>query len=174
MQSETVWTSPRFRVVRRRWADAAGRPLERDFIEHPGAVAVLPWIDARRICLIRNHRVAVDETLLELPAGTLEPGEDPLAAAQRELAEETGFRAEQWTLLQQFWMSPGILRERMHVYVARGLEAGAARLEPGERIDPHPVAWEQALEMASQGAITDAKTLAAILLWEQRRRAGDA
>lgn len=172
MEPELQWQGDRFRVLRRRWRDEQGREHTRDFIDHPGAVAILPWIDERRVCLIRNQRQAVGETLLEIPAGTLEPGEDPLETARRELAEETGYRADQWSLMQGFWMSPGILRERMHLYVARGLSLGATDLDAGEQIERVPLEWETALEMATTGQIHDAKTLVALLLYERMHRAG--
>ena len=116
--------------------------------------------------------MAVGETLLELPAGTLDRNEPPLAAAARELAEETGYRARDLEPAGAFWMSPGILRERMHLFVARGLTAGEQALEPGELIQPRVVAWEEAVAMCLDGRIDDAKSVAGILTVAARRQAG--
>ena len=87
-------------------------------------MTILPLRAPDRVLLIRNHRWAVDETLVELPAGTLEPGEDPLETARRELLEETGYRAQLLRFVHAFWMSPGILQERMHLFAGRAGDAG--------------------------------------------------
>jgi ADP-ribose pyrophosphatase len=127
-------------------------------------------IDANRVCLIRNYRVAVDESLLELPAGTLEPPEEPLATARRELAEETGYAAEQFHLLHAFYASPGILDERMWLVLATGLTAGTPDREPGELIENVVVTWEEALQLVDDGTIKDAKTIVGLLYHDRRRR----
>jgi ADP-ribose pyrophosphatase len=144
-----------------------GQPLERDIILHPGAVAILPWVDAEHICLVRNERPNVGETLLEIPAGTLEVGEAPEAAAVRELAEETGYRAGRWRKLAEFYPSPGVLSERTHLFLAEDLTPGATHLEADENLKPEVVSWREVLVWALDGTIRDAKTLVAILLWEQ-------
>ena len=159
-----------FRVVRHRELGTDGREHVKDTIEHPGAVTILPILDDGRVCLIRNWRVAVGRTLIELPAGTLEPGEDPAATAARELLEETGYRAASVEKLREFSMSPGILNERMHLYLARSLQPGEAALEPGERIEPLVVAWSEAMRMAFDGTIEDAKTLVGLLHYDYIRR----
>jgi ADP-ribose pyrophosphatase len=130
-------------------------------------VTILPLLAADQLLMIRNFRFAVDETLLELPAGTLEPGEDPLQAAGRELTEETGYRAQSIDFVQAFWMSPGILRERMHLYLARNLTAGKMGLDAGEQIEPVMIALADALDRISDGQIQDAKTIVG-LLWYDR------
>ena len=131
---------------------------------------ILPLLDDGRVCLIRNERIAVGKTLIELPAGTLEPGEPPAATAARELIEETGFHASRWQELPGFYMSPGILCERMHAFVAEGLTAGAPAREAGETIDNLIVPWSEALEMVDRGEIEDAKSICALLVWERRNR----
>ena len=134
------------------------------------AVAILPVLDDGRVCLIRNYRVAVDKTLIEVPAGTLEPGEDPAVTAVRELAEETGYRASSIEELRQCTMSPGILNERMHIYLARGLTPGNTALEAGEQIETLVVTWDEAMRMVADGTIVDAKTLIALLDYDRRRK----
>jgi ADP-ribose pyrophosphatase len=143
--------------------------VRRDVILHPGAVAILPLLDADSVCLLRNHRFVVNETLWEVPAGTLEPGEPIESAAERELAEETGYRASRWTRLGAFYPSPGVLGETTHLFIAQDLQPGAMAPEPGEELEPHVIPWAQALAWALDGTIRDAKTLIAILLWQQRR-----
>ncbi len=164
---QVLLETSRFRVVRRARTLPDGRVHRREVVEHPGAVVVLPREADGRVWLIRSFRLAVGETLWELPAGTLEPGEDPGRAASRELAEETGLRAGQIRLLHRFWMSPGILSERMHLYCAEQLTPGPTALELGEEIEAHPVQWDEALAMVGRGEIQDAKTLVG-LLWFDR------
>jgi ADP-ribose pyrophosphatase len=159
-----------FRVVRHRERGPDGREHVKDTIEHPGAVTILPIFDDLRVCLIRNRRVAVGKTLVELPAGTLEPGEDPRHTAARELIEETGYRAASIEKLREFYLSPGILNERMHLYVARGLQPGNTALEPGEHIETLIVDWSEAMRMAFDGTIEDAKTLIGLLHYDRLRR----
>ncbi len=117
---EELLRARRFRVVRRTELGRDGQPHAREIVEHPGSVAILPILDDGRVCLIHNYRIAVDKTMIEVPAGTLEPGEDPTAAAGRELTEETGYRAAAIEKMREFSMSPGILRERMHLYLRAG------------------------------------------------------
>lgn len=146
-----------------------GQTIQRDVVLHPGAVAILPLVDADHICLLRNHRFILNEELWEIPAGTLEVGEAVEAAAVRELAEETGYEAKQWRKLLEFYPSPGILSERTHLFVASELTAGALRPEADEQLQPHIVAWSQALAWTRDGTIRDAKTLLALLWWQQQR-----
>jgi len=139
-----------------------GREIRRDVVLHPGAVAIIPMVDPDHVCLLQNHRFILGETLWEIPAGTLEPEEAPEAAAVRELAEETGYRAAAWRKLTEFFPSPGVLSER-------GLSSGAMRPEPEENLKPQVVAWNEAVSWALSGQIRDAKTLAGILLWDRLR-----
>lgn len=149
-----------------------GQLVRRDIILHPGAVAILPLLDEDHLCLLRNRRPVVGDTLLEIPAGTLEPGEDPDLAAHRELAEETGYRAGRMDKLHRFFPSPGVIDEATHLYVARELVPGEMRLELDEDLEPIRVAWTQALSWVMDGTIRDAKTLVAVLLWQRLREGG--
>jgi len=163
-------TARRFRVERVSQPCADGSVRQREIVIHPGSVVVAPLVSAEEVCLVEVVRVAVGETLLELPAGTLDRDEPPAATAARELAEETGYRAGRIDPAGEFWMSPGILRERMHLYVARDLVPGEQALEPGELIRPRVVRWEEAVAMCLDGRIVDAKSVAGILLLDARRR----
>ena len=144
--------------------------MRRDLILHPGAVAILPLLDEGHVCLLRNQRPNVGETLWEIPAGTLEPDEPIEVAAVRELAEETGYTAAHLEKVAEFFPSPGVLSEKTHLFVARGLTPGPMQLEADEQLEPHTVAWEQALAWALDGTIRDAKTVMALLLWERLRK----
>lgn len=170
---EVLLEATRFRVVRRLEPGPGGAGRVREVIEHPGSVVVVPLVSPDEVCLVEVVRVAVGRTLLELPAGTLDRIESLESAAARELAEETGYRSRRLTSAGAFWMSPGILRERMHLFVADGLEPGEQDLEPGEQIRVRVVRWEDAISMCLDGAIDDAKTVAGLLLVDAlRRRSG--
>ena len=163
----TLLTGSRFRVVRVEEPHRDGSVGTREVVRHPGAVTILPLLDDGSVCLIRNYRVAVDETLVELPAGTLEPDEDPLLTAQRELQEETGYLASQWQALRTFVLSPGILDEVMYLYLATGLTAGPTNREPGEQIENLIVSWDDALSRVADGTIRDAKTIVGLLSYDR-------
>jgi len=167
---ELLFQGRRFRVERVAQPCADGSWREREVIRHPGSVVIVPFVSPTRICLVEVVRVAVGSTLLELPAGTLDRAEPPIATAARELAEETGYRAGRIEPAGGYWMSPGILRERMHLFVAHDLVAGPQALEPGELIRPRVVPWEEAVAMCLDGRIDDAKSVAAILSIAVRRR----
>ena len=168
VDSQELLKTRRFRVVSIR-QKIDDRIVEREVVRHPGAVTIIPVVDSQHICLIRNYRVAVDETLIELPAGTLEPGEDPQLTAERELIEETGYRAGSCRLLHEFYLSPGILDEKMRLYLATGLMPGEPCRETGEQIENLVVSWEEALQLVRSGEIRDAKTIIGLLFYNQLR-----
>ena len=164
-ERQVLLVTPRFRVESVERAAADGTRSRREIVRHPGAAAILPVVDDGHICLIRNFRVSVGKTLVEIPAGTLERGEDPQAAAHRELAEETGYRAERMDPLLAFYLSPGIMDERIHLFAATGLTLGSAVREPGEQIENLVTTWDQALRLIEEGDIQDAKTIVGILAY---------
>lgn len=169
MSPKTLLVTNRFRVEEVTQPTRDGSARTRAIVRHPGAVTIIPMVSPHEVCLIRNYRVSVAQTLIELPAGTLEPPEPPDETARRELREETGFQAEQWQRLHAFYLSPGVLDERMHLYVATNLtEVGAAR-EAGEEIDNLIVPWRDALEMIFNGTIQDAKTIVGLLYFDRLR-----
>ncbi len=163
---EELLRTRRFRVVRHVETSRDGRTITKETVQHPGAVAILPLLNDGRVCLIRNYRVAVGRTLIELPAGTLEPNEDPSATAARELTEETGYRAGSVEKLREFTMSPGILNERMYLFVARDLTPGPTALEAGEEIEKLEVTWDECRRMIFDGTIEDAKTLVGLMYYD--------
>lgn len=167
---DILFQAQRFRVERAMQTMPDGTRHVREVVRHPGAVVILPLLDDGRVCFVRNYRVAVGQTLVELPAGTLESDEDPAQTALRELAEETGYRAGRMEHLITFCMSPGILDERMHLYLAESLQPGPTALEAGEDIQPLLCTWEDALEMARRGDIRDAKTLVGLLYYRTFRK----
>jgi ADP-ribose pyrophosphatase len=168
-KNQELLVTSRFRVVRQTRRLPDGTLHSRETVMHPGAAVILPLIDPDCVCLIRNYRVAVDEELIELPAGTISPPEDPLETARRELAEETGYRAASFEKMHEFWVSPGILNERMHFFVARGLTLGDSARDQGEEINNLVATWSEALEMIDRGQIRDAKTIAGLLLYDRLR-----
>ncbi len=166
-----LFRSNRFHVEEVTESLRDGTQSSRHVVRHPGAVAIVPVLDDGRVCLIRNRRVSVDRQLIEIPAGTLEPPEDPKQAAFRELTEETGYRASTMTELHSFLLSPGIMDERMHLYVATGLEAGSQELELDEYIENLVVPLEEAMTMCYDGRIEDAKTLVGLMRYAHYRGA---
>lgn len=149
---------------------ADGSTAEREVVLHRGAVALLAIVDAGRVCLVRNERYAVGRTLLEVPAGTLEPGEPPDAAASRELREETGYVAGRIEPLGAWWVSPGIMDERMFLYRCTDLTPGPTSHQADERLEPVVVPWDEALAMVADGRIDDAKSMLALLIGDRLRR----
>jgi ADP-ribose pyrophosphatase len=168
-EPELLLTTPKFRVVRETVTTGAGKTKTREIVRHPGACVIVPLLDDGRVCLIRNWRIAVSKTLIELPACTLEPPEPPHVAAERELIEETGYRAAKIEFLHAFFLSPGILDEKMHLYLATSLTAGETAREEGEEIENWLVPWDEAIAMIFRGEIEDAKTIVG-LLWVDRLR----
>ena len=159
MEKELLNT-PKFKVVQKETASGTTA-----IIRHPGAVVILPIFENGNVCLIRNRRKAVDQVLIELPAGTLEPNEPPAVTAKRELAEETGYRAEAIQPLFDYFVSPGILDERMHAFVATGLTPGPTNLMDDEEIETLVVPLTEALDWIQTGKIEDAKTIATLLFY---------
>lgn len=148
-----------------RFPDSSTGRLE--MIRHPGASAVLPFLDDPgsanpRVILIKQFRHATDGFVWEIPAGRLEPGEAPEVCARRELKEETGYRAEQLERLTTIYTTPGFTDERIHLYLATRLTLGDAGREHDEFLEIHEVRWRDALDWVRRGEIVDGKSLAAL------------
>ncbi|MDR2007261.1 MAG: NUDIX hydrolase [Acidaminococcales bacterium] len=143
-----------------------GRKALREVIRHPGAAAVTAVLPDGKIVLVRQYRYPVGRVLYELPAGKLNAGEDPLACARRELAEETGFTAEQWRKLSSIVTAPGFCDEVIHIYRADGLSAGRPRTDEDEFVETVCLTPQEIGNLIRNGGICDAKTLAGLFLCE--------
>jgi len=145
-------------VTIERWRDR-----KREIVEHPGAVAIVAVDREQRVVLVRQLREAVRAELVELPAGTLEEGEEPLATAKRELREETGLTGGRWRELASFFTTPGFCRERMTVFLAVDVDEGEAAPEDDEQVEV--IRWPLAEIAERLDELEDAKTLAGLLLF---------
>lgn len=173
LTSKIVFRGRVFNVVSDKVEEPNGVTAQREIIRHPGSVVVLAIDDSWRIpklLLERQYRYAANQVMWELPAGHIDPGEERLAAAKRELLEETGYTARKWRRALSFYPSPGFLDETMHVFLAIGLTKGEAQPEDDERITVHFVPLPQVFEMAAWGKIGDGKTLASLFWLEKNLR----
>jgi ADP-ribose pyrophosphatase len=159
--SKTIYDGKLIDVTLERWGEH-----DREIVEHPGAVAIVAIDGDGMLTLVRQRREAVRSELLEVPAGTLEEGEAPLACARRELAEETGLTGGTWREATAFYTTPGFCRERMYLFFAEQLERGEASPESDEQLEI--VCWAVEEIAAKLGEIEDAKTLAGLLLYLHR------
>lgn len=160
--SRTVYDGKLVDVTLERWGQH-----EREIVEHPGAVAIVAVDRQDNVVLVRQLREPARKELLELPAGTINPGEEPLATAKRELAEETGLHGGEWRHAVSFWTTPGFCRELMHVFVAENVEPGDANLEDDESIEL--VRFPVADVVGRLDEVEDAKTLAGLLFYLRSR-----
>lgn len=176
LSREKLYEATRFDVVRATFARSGGGVLAREVVVPHDAVVVLPLLDEtpgrERVVLIRNERPAVGQTLWELPAGTLEEDEDPDLCAERELIEETGYEAERLERLISFYTCPGFCTELLTAYLAHGLTHVGQSLDETEEIEVDAVPLEEALAMARDNRIRDAKTLATLLYYQAFLRGG--
>jgi ADP-ribose pyrophosphatase len=165
-----IYKGSRIDLVLEPFRRADGTDAEREVVVHPGAVALVPLVDDQHVCLVENQRYAVGKTLLEVPAGTIDPGESPESTAERELVEETGYRAGRIKFIRDWFVSPGFLTEKMYLFLCEDLVAGPTELEPDEKLRPIVLRWEDALAMALDGRIEDGKSIVALLICDQLRR----
>ncbi len=175
LSSKTIFRGPVFTITLDEVIEPSGVRARRDTVRHQGSIVVLVVDDARkppRVLLLRQYRYPADQSLWELPAGRIDRGESELAAAKRELIEETGFRARHWKHLFTYYASPGFCDETMAIYRASGLTAGQADPEDDEVITKRFFPLPQVLRMIASGRIRDGKTIAATLWLERQRRAG--
>ena len=173
ISSKTSFRGPVFKVMTDEVEEPGNIRVRRDVIRHSGSIVVLPLDDSGRtprVLLERQYRYAAGRRMWELPAGRVDPGENNLAAAKRELIEETGFTASRWERALFFYVSPGFLDESMTVYLARGLKKGVAQPEEDERIAVRFFPLNQAVRMAMTGKIVDAKTITSLLWMEKKLR----
>ena len=166
IEKQVVYQGDRIRLEVHHLMAGATR-YRKEVVVHPGAAVIVPVLPDGKILLIRNRRYALNQFLIELPAGTLEKNEDPMNCAGRELLEETGYLARRLKLLTSFFTSPGVFTEKIHAFVAYDLEKRQQDLDLGEDIELFPVTLGHSLEMIRSGEVQDAKTLAALMYYER-------
>jgi ADP-ribose pyrophosphatase len=149
-----------------------GKHATREFVEHPGAVMILPMFDDGRVLLERQFRYPVGRVLLEFPAGKLDPNEDELTCAKRELQEETGYTAREWTFLTRIHPVISYSTEFIDLYLARGLTAGDAKLDEGEFLETFITDEKQLMDWVKDGNISDVKTIIGVF-WLEKLRSGE-
>lgn len=157
-----------FRVDRVRLPD--GRTARREYLSHPGAVAILPFLDRATLVLVRQYRHPVRRPTYEIPAGKLARGEGRLQCIRRELREETGFRARSVRHLLSYWPTPAFSDEILHVYVGTGLSPGSSSPDEDEFLEVKTVPYRDALRWALSGKMRDSKTLVALLAYHALRK----
>ncbi|MBX6377020.1 MAG: NUDIX hydrolase [Clostridia bacterium] len=160
-----------FLRLRRRLRVVRGRTVEFEWIDHPDVVAVLPFLPDGRVVLVRQYRAPVDAETVEVPAGSLDPGEGVEDAARRELAEETGYRADRFTYLGAFYPAIGYSSERIHCLAAFDLTPGETSFDESEEIEVLRVDPAELATLIRDGQIRDAKSIIAFFLWQKRRAA---
>jgi ADP-ribose pyrophosphatase len=177
LSSEVVFKGRVFSVFRDEVVEPTGVTNVREIIRHNGSVVILAVDESQNpndpdVILERQYRHAARQFLLELPAGRVEPGESTLAAAKREMIEETGYRAKKWKLLTKYFASPGFLGEWMQIYLATDIRDGKAQPEADEQIDVVRMPLSEALKLVSANKIHDGKTLIGLMLYDKARRQG--
>jgi ADP-ribose pyrophosphatase len=173
VSSRTIFRGPIFQVMSDRVREPGGITVRRDMIRHPGSVVIMAVDDSRtpvRVLLARQYRYAAGKEIWELPAGRIDPGENELAAAKRELLEETGYTAERWKRALFFYASPGFLDETMAIYMARGLKRGKAQPEEDEIISKRLFPLPAAVRMIMKSVVEDGKTIAGVLWLNELER----
>lgn len=173
LSSRVVYRGPIFWVTSERVREPTGVMALREVVRHTGSVVILATEESRGeplVLLERQYRYAAESYLWELPAGRIDKDEKPLAAARRELLEETGYSARSWKRILRFYASPGFVAEPMTVFWARGLKPGPAQPEADEVIEQRLIPLSEAVNMVLQGTIRDAKTIASVLWLDHAQR----
>jgi ADP-ribose pyrophosphatase len=170
--SETVFQGKLLRVKRDTVSLHDGQAATREYIEHDGAVMIIPVLDSGELVMERQYRYALRRHCLELPAGKIDPGEEPLATGRRELLEETGYVAREWNYLATIHPTVAYSTERILVYLARGLEHRGGKLDDGEHLQVLTLPLPALLDLVRSGEITDVKTVIG-LFWLEKLRRGE-
>ena len=163
LKSEMVYRGKVLNLRRDEVMTVSGKPSIREIVEHGGGVALVAVTDKGKVTMERQFRKPLERVVLEIPAGKLEDGEDPLSAAGRELAEETGYRAEKIEYLTKYYPSVGYCQEALYMYLCTGLTKGQTDLDEDEAIDIYEYSFEELYDMIDRGELEDGKTMAALL-----------
>ena len=167
-RSATLHKGRIFSVINENYTLENGVTSEMDFIQHPGAAAMVPLLNNQEVVLIRQYRHAIREFIWEIPAGTLDAGESPLNCARRELVEETGYSSDNWHQLATITPLPGCSDERIHIFLASDLKPAEQHLDDDEMLNVHLVKLSDALQMILTGEISDGKTISGLFLASER------
>ena len=165
ISSKEITKNRIFTVTQDHAVDDDGFEIERAIVHHRGSAVMMPVDEKGRILLVRQYRLAARQSMWELPAGTVDPGEKPLQTARRELVEETGYRAKKFKVFLDVFPTPGFLEERMYLLLAEGLTAGEAQPEEDEKIEVRPFKLKELKQMIKSGRLRDAKSIAGILYY---------
>ena len=169
VRSDNVYSGHFLQVRRDEIRLPDGKAATREYIVHPGAVMIVPITGDGQLVVERQHRYPLDRVLLEFPAGKLDPNETTLQCAQRELREETGYRAREWAYAGRLHNAPAYSDESIEIWLARGLVAGAQELDEGEFVEVHTMSEAALLAQVASGELTDAKTMVGLLKLQQWR-----
>jgi 8-oxo-dGTP pyrophosphatase MutT (NUDIX family) len=153
-----------FNLIRENVTLDNGVTADMEFVEHPGATAIIPMLNESRVLLLKQYRHSLRKYIWEIPAGTLDPQESVINCAKRELIEETGYSADQWQKLAEITPVPGYSDERIHIYLATELQPAEQNLDKDEIINVHEFDFREAIEMIKTGQIQDAKSIAGLYL----------
>jgi ADP-ribose pyrophosphatase len=167
ISSEKLLETSIFTVTQDHAVDPDGFEIKRAIVQHGGSAVVMPLDEKGRILLVRQYRLPAKSFMWELPAGRMDPGENVLQAAKRELREETGIQAKSWTKLSSFYVSPGFLAEKMTIFLAEDLKQGEQEPMEDERIQMKWVKAKELDAMVEKGDIMDAKTIVGFLAWKR-------
>ncbi len=170
MADEIILQANKFKVVRRLIDTGRGEPVSKELVIHPGSAVVLPITDDGKVVMVKNWRWSIDRELLELPAGTVEPLEEPEKCAYRELEEETGYTAGTLRPLCRFFTSPGIMTELMHAFIATDLKKGPQHLSSDEKISVTVMSFDEINHAIRTGRIMDGKTITTLLYYQMLER----
>ena len=160
----TLYQGRVFKLIRENATLDNGVTTDMEFVEHPGATAIIPMLNESRVLLLKQYRHPLRKYIWEIPAGTIDPQESVINCAKRELIEETGYSANQWQKLGEITPVPGYSNERIHIYLATELQTAEQDLDRDEIINIHEVDYSEALEMIKTGKIQDAKSIAGLYL----------
>ena len=161
---QIVYRARVFSLIRENVTLDNGVTTDLEFVTHPGATAIVPFLDESRVLLLKQYRHALKDYIWEIPAGTLDPDESPLKCAKRELIEETGYSADQWQKLGEITPVPGYSDERIHIYLATALTPARQQLDTDEIIKVYEIEFKAVMEMIKCGEIQDAKSITGLFL----------